>query len=47
VRACWIYSSKLGVQFDTNFEDYLPGEHAIEIRFDELPAAEDFGVKFM
>lgn len=47
VRACWIYSSKLGVQFETNFEDYLPGEHAIQIHFDELPTEEDFAVKFM
>jgi beta-mannosidase len=38
----WISSLKLGVRFDSNFEHLLPGEHWIDIQFDELPLKEDF-----
>ena len=39
---CWIFSSKLGVSFDKNFENLLPGKHEIEIKFQETPQKSDF-----
>ncbi len=41
----WVYSSKLGVRFDRNFLQLLPGEHRIAITFEELPQMEDFDFK--
>jgi beta-mannosidase len=38
----WIFSSQLGIQFSENFENYLPGNHIIEIKFKETPKVEDF-----
>jgi hypothetical protein len=44
-RACWIYSTILGVRFEDNFIDLLPGEHRIEIQFETLPTIEQLGIK--
>ena len=43
----WLYSSKAGIQFSENFIDFLPGEHLIEIQFDELPVLSDFDFMWM
>lgn len=42
----WIYSMKLGVKFDSNFEHLLPGRHEFRIRFEEAPKRDDFGYFF-
>jgi beta-mannosidase len=42
----WIFSSELGVRFDHNFIQLLPGEHRIQISFDALPKLRDFDFKF-
>lgn len=43
----WIYSSKTGIRFDRNFLQLLPGTHEIQIYFDTLPSAADFGMKWL
>jgi beta-mannosidase len=44
-RSCWLYSNILGVRFEDNFMDLLPGEHSIEIHYDTLPTIEQLGIK--
>jgi hypothetical protein len=44
-RSCWLYSNILGVRFEDNFIDLLPGEHSIEIHYDTLPTIEQLGIK--
>ncbi len=41
----WVFSSKLGVRFDRNFVQLLPGEHRIAISFNEIPLLRDFDFK--
>ncbi len=43
----WLYSSKLGIRFERNFMDLLPGNHAIKIQFEETPILEDFAMKWL
>jgi beta-mannosidase len=43
----WIYSRKLGIRFEQNFLDLLPGSHAIKIQFEETPILEDFEMKWL
>ena len=43
----WISSSKFGVTFEQNFFPMLPGEVLIPITFDEVPALQDFTLKWM
>jgi beta-mannosidase len=43
----WLYSRMAGIQFSENFIDFLPGEHLIEIQFDELPVLSDFDFMWM
>ncbi len=34
---CWLYSDKIGVHFENNFTNYLPGKHLIKLTFtDEI-----------
>ena len=42
IADCWVSSKKTGIHFESNFESYLPGKHAIKIQFTELPKKEDF-----
>ncbi len=44
IANCWVYSNKTGITFNTNFEHYLPGEHFIEIKFENTPVLSDFGI---
>ena len=44
-RSCWLYSTVLGVRFEENFMDLLPGEHEIKIHFDILPTVDQLGIK--
>ncbi len=39
----WLYSNELGIHFNTNFCDLLPGEHVFNIQFENTPKASDFG----
>lgn len=43
----WIYSSKQHIHFSSNFIDLLPGEHFIDISFEELPVLSDFSCKWL
>lgn len=43
----WVSSNRLGVRFENNFMDLLPGEHHIEIEFEVLPSVEDFDFQWM
>ena len=47
VHHFWLFSDEVGVQFSQNFIDLLPGEHLIEIQFDELPVLSDFDFMWM
>jgi beta-mannosidase len=47
VHHFWLFSDEVGVQFSENFIDLLPGEHMIEIQFDELPVLSDFDFMWM
>jgi len=47
VKDFWLTSSKFGVRFKSNFLNLIPGEHLIEISFDELPEVGDFEMKWM
>ncbi|MBI2258802.1 MAG: hypothetical protein HYU67_07875 [Flavobacteriia bacterium] len=38
----WIFSSQIGISYGENFENYLPGEHVIDIQYINLPKIEDF-----
>ena len=38
----WLYSNKIGVTFEKNFIQLLPGKHQILIHFNELPEIKDF-----
>ena len=42
----WLYSSKLGVKFERNFLNLLPGTHYIKIQFEKEPQLADFNYKF-
>jgi hypothetical protein len=37
----------LGIRFEQNFMDLLPGSHAIKIQFEETPILEDFEMKWL
>jgi beta-mannosidase len=41
IQDLWITSTKLGVHFDSNFVDLIPGEHRFEFTFRELPQKSD------
>jgi beta-mannosidase len=41
----WIYSNSVGVRFDRNFLNLLPGTHLIKITFKNEPKLSDFGYK--
>jgi beta-mannosidase len=47
VRNFWLYSSKGGVKFNTNFVDLIPGLHEFQIEFEQLPLLSDFNYKWM
>lgn len=47
VRDFWLTSSKFGVRYKSNFMNLIPGEHLIEISFDQLPEVGDFEMKWM
>lgn len=47
VRNFWISSDKFGVKFSSNFLNFLPGEHLIEISFEELVKVEELKMKWM
>ena len=42
----WLYSAKIGVTFDKNFIQLLPGKHQILIHFIEIPEQKDFACFF-
>jgi hypothetical protein len=42
----WLYSAKIGVTFDKNFLQLLPGKHQILIHFNEIPDQKDFACFF-
>ena len=42
----WLYSVKIGVTFDKNFLQLLPGKHQILIHFKEIPEQKDFACFF-
>ena len=42
----WLYSAKIGVTFDKNFLQLLPGKHQILIHFNEIPEQKDFACFF-
>jgi hypothetical protein len=42
----WLYSMQLGVRFDNNFIQLLPGTHSIKISFEKTPVIGDFGFKY-
>ncbi|MDX2362850.1 MAG: hypothetical protein QNK23_18715 [Crocinitomicaceae bacterium] len=47
MRNVWISSNVSGVKFKTNFEHFLPGNHYIEIQFEEIPKKEDFKLMWL
>lgn len=47
VRNFWVSSDKFNVQFSSNFVNLLPGEHLIEISFEEVPEIGEFKMKWM
>ncbi len=42
----WLYSNKIGVSFDKNFLQLLPGKHQILIHFNEIPEYKDFNFMY-
>ena len=42
----WLYSAKIGVTFEKNFIQLLPGKHQILIHFNEIPEQKDFAYFF-
>ena len=42
----WLYSAKIGVTFEKNFIQLLPGKHQILIHFNEIPEQKDFACFF-
>lgn len=47
VRDFWLTSSQFGVKFSSNFLNLVPGEHLIEISFDEVPKLEELKMKWL
>ena len=47
LRNFWLYSNVLGVKFNKNFVDLLPGTHECDIEFETVPKVTDFGFKWM
>lgn len=47
VRNFWLTSDKFGVKFSSNFLNLIPGEHRIEISFEEVPKVEELWMKWM
>ncbi len=47
VRRLWISSSIKGVRFSDNFLDLLPGEHFIDVQFDQLPNLNDLNFMWL
>ena len=42
LRDFWITSKDFGIKYSTNFESFLPGEHEVKIRFEQVPELDDF-----
>jgi len=42
----WLYTNKLGVKFERNFLNLLPGTHFIKIYFENEPQLANFNYKF-
>ena len=42
----WLYSNKLGIKFERNFLNLLPGTHFIKIYFENEPQLANFNYKF-
>ena len=42
----WLYSSQLGLRFDKNFLQLLPGKHLFTVTFDKIPTLADFSYKY-
>jgi hypothetical protein len=42
----WLYSNKLGIKFERNFLNLLPGTHIITFHFENEPLLADFNFKF-
>ena len=47
MRNTWVYSSSSGIHLDKNFIDLLPGTHEFLMHFQDIPALEQLGVKWM
>jgi hypothetical protein len=47
MRNTWVYSSASGIHLDKNFIDLLPGTHDFLLHFQDIPALEQLGVKWM
>ena len=47
VRNFWVSSEQFGVNFDSNFLNFLPGEHLIEISYEELPKLGELKMMWM
>ena len=43
----WITSAKFGVEFEQNFMAVTPGKIIVKIQFEEVPAQNDFNLKWM
>ena len=47
VRDFWLTSNKFGVKFKSNFLNLVPGEHLIDVSFDEIPKVEELRMKWL
>lgn len=47
VRDFWLTSNKFGVKFNSNFLNLVPGEHLIDVSFDEIPKVEELRMKWL
>ncbi len=47
IRNCWFTSEIMGIHFDENVEDYLPGTYEINFKYEQLPSIEDISVHWM
>ena len=47
MRNTWFYSSASGIHLDKNFIDLLPGTNEFLLHFQDKPALEQLGVKWM
>lgn len=47
LRNFWLYSDRLGVQFNSNFRDLIPGKHEFIIQSDTIPELKDFNFKWI